>query len=432
MDAEAHEFGIGRVTRFYVPLLLQGFSQSLTYPLVAGIVSHGPDGVNGLTAFAQGQIVMFLVGALGGGLVTTGLMFAKTRKGYCEFRRLNSFMMAALLLLQCLPAIHPLDKWVFEGFFALPPDLAQTARWTLLYGVVMYGFFFLRNLPMVVLLNNLESGKANIATFLRILATLALAVFLPRFSLVGAGWGLFALTVGCGVEYAVTWLFARRYVRELPGEDAGEHVSLAEQLKFTLPLSLGGFLLMLSPLLIAAFVGRSENAQDMLAIHYVTIGVANPVAFAALRMQTVAIEFPPAGKGDRRLMWYCVLSGAVLGLIPLVFAVTPVGNWYFGSYQNVPPRLVGIAMLATGIYSLIAIVQTLRARMEGLAALCKRPGAVMWGQFGYTAALFTTLFVTLKIGVAGWLMAVSAIFIAPAVAGLVVWATISLTRRGDF
>ena len=124
MDAEAHEFGIGRVTRFYVPLLLQGFSQSLTYPLVAGIVSHGPDGVNGLTAFAQGQIVMFLVGALGGGLVTTGLMFAKTRKGYCEFRRLNSFMMAALLLLQCLPAIRPLDKWVFEGFFALPPDLA--------------------------------------------------------------------------------------------------------------------------------------------------------------------------------------------------------------------------------------------------------------------------------------------------------------------
>lgn len=28
-------FSVGNVTRFYVPLLLQAFSQSLTYPLVA-------------------------------------------------------------------------------------------------------------------------------------------------------------------------------------------------------------------------------------------------------------------------------------------------------------------------------------------------------------------------------------------------------------
>ena len=34
----------GRAVRFYVPLLLQAFSQSLTYPLVGSITSHGPDG----------------------------------------------------------------------------------------------------------------------------------------------------------------------------------------------------------------------------------------------------------------------------------------------------------------------------------------------------------------------------------------------------
>ena len=60
-------FGVWRVTRFYIPLLLQAFSQSLTYPLVAGIVTHGPFGVNALTAFSQGQLIMFMIGALGGG-----------------------------------------------------------------------------------------------------------------------------------------------------------------------------------------------------------------------------------------------------------------------------------------------------------------------------------------------------------------------------
>ena len=75
------KFSVGNVTRFYVPLLLQGFSQSLAYPLVAGIVTHGELGVDALTAFSQGQMVMFMIGAIGGGLVTTGLVFAKTWMG---------------------------------------------------------------------------------------------------------------------------------------------------------------------------------------------------------------------------------------------------------------------------------------------------------------------------------------------------------------
>ena len=67
--------------RFYVPLLLQAFSQSLTYPLVGSIISHGPDGVKALTAFSLGQVIQFMIGALAGGLVMTGMVFAKTRGG---------------------------------------------------------------------------------------------------------------------------------------------------------------------------------------------------------------------------------------------------------------------------------------------------------------------------------------------------------------
>ena len=116
-------FSVGGVTRFYVPLLLQGFSQSLAYPLVAGIVTHGAFGVDALTAFSQGQMVMFTIGAIGGGLVTTGLVFAKTWMGYVAFRRLNTLMMAALLALQCVVAMPPFSDWIFSGLFALPPEM---------------------------------------------------------------------------------------------------------------------------------------------------------------------------------------------------------------------------------------------------------------------------------------------------------------------
>ena len=428
-------FGVGRVTRFYVPLLLQAFSQSLTYPLVAGIVTHGVYGVNALTAFSQGQMIMFMIGALGNGLVTTGMVFAKTWYGYVSFKRLNALMMAALLALQCVPAVAPLNRWVFEGFFALSPELAEVSRWTLLAGVVMNGGFFLRNVPIVVLFNNLESGKANNATLLRILATLACAVAFPRFGLTGPWWGLFALTLGVWVELAVTWWYARPYVRELelsyrvdfgdPTPPAKDVVALTlEQFRFTLPLSLGGLLLATSPLIIAAFVGRSANAADMLAIHYVTIGVANPVAYAALRMQPVAVKFLPEYEGDRRLLVYAVVAGALLGVVPFLFSLPFLGDWYFGHYQNVPKRILGTAELAIGIYSLISILHAVRGRIEGIAAARKRPGAVMAGQIAYSASLLLACAVMLPLGCPGWQMALTAIFIAPVCTIVAVYAAL--------
>ena len=432
-------FGIWNVTKFYIPLLLQAFSQSLTYPLVAGIVTHGEFGVNALTAFSQGQMIMFMIGALGGGLVMTGMVFARTWYGYVSFRRLNAIMMGVLLALQVVPTIAPFNRWLFEGFFALPPELAETARWTLLFGVVMNGSFFLRNVPMVVLFNNYESGKANNATFIRIAVTLACAALFPKLGWVGAAWGLFALTLGTCVELLVTWLYSRPYVKDLQNcqENAdhlnfstSQHLNLTwEQFHFTLPLSLGGFLLMLSPLIIAAFVGRTANSADMLAIHYVTLGVANPVAYAALRMQAVSIQFQPEYEGDRRLLVYALFAGLCLGIIPFVFSLPFVGNWYFGHYQNVPDRILDTARLAIGIYSAITIIHAIRGRIEGIAAARKRPNAVMAGQIFYTVGLFTTCAILLPLGCAGWSIAVSAIYVAPVIAIIAIYATLHFAKR---
>ena len=431
-------FGIGNVTRFYVPLLLQGFSQSVSYPLVGSIVTGGVYGVNALTAFSQGLMIMFMIGALGGGLVTTGLVFAKTRFGYTTFRRLNAMMMFVLLALQCLPAISPFDRWIFEGFFNLPPELAAVSRWTLLSGVVMNAGFFLRNVPMVVLFNNLESGKATTATFARIVATLACSFVFPGRGLVGPGWGLFALTLGVWIETLVTWLYARPYVSALPGDAAKTDAAaapfsstsmLVEQFRFTLPLALGGFLLACSPLVIAWFVARSENAQTMLAIHYMTMGVVNPVAFAALRLQTVSVKFLPEYPGDRRLLVYSLVAGLVLGLVLLLFSTPLVGYFYFEKFQHLSHEVTKTARLAVGIYSVICVIQAVRARIEGIAAARKRSDIVMKGQIAYTVSLLIVCSILLPLGCSGWAMAVTAIICAPLAVTGVVYAELSRGRR---
>jgi len=412
--------------RFYVPLLLQAFSQSLTYPLVGSITSHGPDGVDALTAFSLGQVIMFMIGALGGGLVMTGMVFAKTREGLASFRRLNMMMMGVLLAAQMLVCVHPIDTFIFEHLLNLSPHLAEVARRTTLFGIVMQGGFFLRNVPLVLLFNAYASFEANLATVARIALTFAFAVALPRLGMVGPNWGLFALTVPVLLEWLLSEAFAVKYERQL---ESGEGASVMTQFKFTMPLAIGSCLLAVSPFMIAAFIGRTADSSDMLAIHYVTLGIANPVSFAALRMQAVSIQFPPEWKGDRRLLRFAVVAGLLLGILPLAFATPLIGNWYYGGCQNIPPRILGTTRLVSFLYTLICVIHAVRGRVEGLAALRKQPSAVMSGQVAYFVALVVVLAVTLPMGIPGWTMAVVSIYVAPIAATAATYAGLAWGRR---
>ena len=413
-----------RATRFYVPLLIQAFSQCLTYPLVAAIVSHGPTGVSTLTAFAQGQTVMFLIGAIGGGLIMTGMVFARTRAGYLNFIRLNTWMMAALIAMQLIAAMPPFDALIFKHALNLPPDLAETARQTLLWGAPLQATFFVRNVPLVILFNARASAAANNATFIRILLTILASYLFVHIGWTGAMWGLVAMTIPTFAELAFTYVFARRYVRELPNvlnnvKDVkdlnapnGPNDSALAQFRFTMPLALGGFLLAAAPLMVATFVGRTTDHVAMLAIHYVTIGLANAIGYAALRIQAVTIQFPPEHDNDRRMLRYAIAAGLSLGLLLVLPALPWIADWYFRIVQNIPPENIGKTQAVMLLYAAWPVLQTVRGYMEGFAAVRRRPNAILSGQIAYLGTLVAVLASTLHLGMAGWLMGVTAIILA--------------------
>ena len=413
-----------RATRFYVPLLIQAFSQCLTYPLVAAIVSHGPTGVSTLTAFAQGQTVMFLIGAIGGGLIMTGMVFARTRAGYLNFIQLNTWMMTTLIAVQLVAAMPPFDALIFKHALNLPPDLAETARQTLLWGAPLQATFFVRNVPLVILFNARASAAANNATFIRILLTILASYLFVQIGWTGAMWGLVAMTIPTFAELAFPYVFARRSVRALPNVTSvlNNHndlnapkvlnASALAQFRFTMPLALGGFLLAAAPLMVATFVGRTTDHVAMLAIHYVTIGLANAIGYAALRIQAVTIQFPPEHDGDRRMLRYAIAAGLALGL-PLVLTALPwIADWYFGSVQNIPPENIGKTQAVMLLYAAWPVLQTVRGYMEGFAAVRRRPNAVLSGQVAYLGTLIAVLAATLHLGMPGWLMGVTAIILA--------------------
>ena len=407
----AAEYTPWRAAKFYIPLLIQAASQSLTYPLVASIVSHGKNGVVDLAAFAQGQAVMFMIGALGGGLLTTGMVFGRDAEGFKAFKRLNTWMCGILAVLQALACIHPFDTIVFHSILGLASPMDETAREVLFCSIPLQVFFFLRNPGLVALYNARASAAANWATLCRIALTACLTPLFVRMGWVGHLMGTLAMTGPVLVETILALWLAKPYIRRL--ESAGtQFAGLKTQLLFTVPLSFGGVLLAAAGFMIGAFITRSAEPARMLPIHYVTMGVVNPVGFAAIRMQAVVLAFPPRGLKDHSVFWFALAAGFLLAFFPLVGQIPAVAQWYFGQVQNVPLADIPLAMRAMLFMSVLPVIQSLRGHAEGLAAWRKRPNAILAGQAVHLAALVCTLFITLNLGVSGYLMGVIAILVA--------------------
>ncbi len=377
----------GRMLRFFVPLAVQSASQSLSFLLVASIVAHGHLREQELAAYAQGQSIIWILGAIGGGLITTCMVFGRSRTGMANFLRLNVAIMAAAVALELLCCVPPLDGAVFGGLLGLSGEKAWIARRTLLFCIPMQATFFLRNPYLAQLLVEKRSGAANLATLARVGLALALAPAMIRLGLVGHAWGALAITLPLVLETWLTRRFALPGMRALADAPGAETASVGEQFRFTMPLSFGGVMISATMLGTAYFLGHAPDAAAALPVHYVVTGLFNPVSFAALRMQSVTIAFPPGEDGvDRRAPGaFASMVGAALCLILLLPQIPAFARLYFVRVQNLPPELVGYARAALAIAAPIPLLQALKGHGEGLAALRRRPNAILTDQAVYAA-----------------------------------------------
>ena len=261
--ADKFAFTPWNATKFFVPLFLQAASQSLTYPLVGVVVAHGLHGPAEFSAFSQGFMIMFLIGTLGFGLITTGMVYAKDLLGYLRFQKVNTLVMILISAIQLLLALPLPARLVFGSLLGLEGVQLEIARWSMLLGLPAQLGFLVRNGAQVLLYNDHATGLANLATILRILLTALLAPAFYALGLVGWTWGCVCLTLPVFIESGAMIWFARAYARRLPRllRD-GERAPVAKIFLFNIPLSLGGTLLSLSVFMLARHPPRRHRPHQ--------------------------------------------------------------------------------------------------------------------------------------------------------------------------
>ena len=395
--------GSGSLIRFFVPLAIQAMSQALCYPLVAMVVSRGPGGPLNLAGLAQSNTVMFFLGVIGMSLVTTGMVHAKSREGYQKFQAVTLSIGLVVSSVQALLSIPALSHMLFGQIIGLPPSIENPAKITLLACIPLQFLFFSRIPYFVAMYNGKATGKASLATIGRIILTALLSPLFCNIGLVGPIWAVVCLTLPVALEVIVSRILVAPFLRDLK-PSADRPPSAKEIFLFTLPLSVGGYFLSTSAVILGAFIARSPDPERILPAYYLALGLANPVAYAATRIQTIVLAFPPKSSQDRLTLRFSIFAGAVLGLLPLVFTLPGLNEFYFVKLQNLIPDDLPLVRMTSLSLIFFPLSVALRAQSEGLSAWFKKPMTVLAGHAIFMAIIITSGFTLYFLGTPGYLI----------------------------
>lgn len=385
---------------FFLPLAIQAASQALSYPLVAMVASRGSGGPLNLAGLAQSNTVMFFLGVFAISSVTTGMVYAKTREGYLKFRlmiRATGLAVCAIQAVLCIPAIAHL---MFGRLIGLPPAIEQPAHLTLISSLPLQFLFFYRIPYFVVMYVNRATTTASMATIARIVLTALLSPLFCYLELVGPVWAVVCLTIPVALEALISGLFAVPYIRSLEPCRV-KPPSVKEIFMFNIPLSVGGYFLVASAIILAAFIARAPDPDRILPVYYLALGLANPMSFAATRLQAVVIAFPPQSPHERRTFRFCLAAGALLGVLPLIFILPGAAEFYYVRLQKLNPADLDLVRMTAVSLIFFPLSVAFRAQSEGLAAWLKKPTTVLTGHGIFMLTIIVAGFLMLLLGAPG-------------------------------
>ena len=387
---ESERPSFGALARFYLPLVVIGFSQAFTYPLVASVISSGPQGAREYEAYVIGQQVVTFLASTSFSLVTTGIVFATSRESMRNFTRLCLLLAGATGILQLLAGLPAMENLVFGRLLAVgDAGLRHVARLSLLACIPVQVNFYVRNCYTAHLFRVKRSDLANAATLVRFALTIPTSWLFIRFGFVGYLAGAVAMTVPSLVETAMSFFFAQPFMRCVPdaAPDGAPPVPVLRQLRFAMPLSLGSVLLTASSFIATYFYSRSSDPDLFRLVHFVAYGLGIVFFAAATMLQTVTVVFAKDKAAARRVLVFSLVASVLLGTAMLsVSCIRPFARWYFCNFQKIPAESLSFATAAVAFGAGVTVLYALRGFVEGIAEVRLKPRAVLAGQIAYVVA----------------------------------------------
>jgi len=414
---------VRRYWQFYWPLALTGMALVLSIQFQNGVLARYPDAVQELAVFALAGGVFTLFNASMAFVSQLSNVYARSDLGRRRCYRFVLLVSCALMALLLAIALTPPGLQLLQFAYGIDAPLAQRVSdyLLLLSGVVILNGQ--RHYFTGLLVQAQLTGWTTVANFVY-LGTLLLGLLIGFQAGLAAPWVLVGSDALAALVQLLLLLWLNRYYYQSPSQPEHEQLSYGELARFYVPVSTTGVMFALSRPVLYAFVARIPEGLVTIAALRVAFDFGAMFQQASNQFRHFFITFGWDDLAPKRR--FMVVVGAVITMLMLVIALTPLSQWIWLSLMGVPEQVGSLATDAFVVLCLMPICILVRNYYHGYLMVVRRTAGMAWasilrviGIYLYAQGLFSL----------GWLNHTSAAF--GLIVGFVIeaWVVRMIARR---
>jgi hypothetical protein len=330
-------------------------------------------------------------------LLAASTALSRDQQAYALLRKFMLIAGAGLTSIHMLVAFTPLYYVLVKDLIGVPNEIVEPARIGLMLMVPWSWSIAFRRFNQGIMIRYGYSRAVGAGTIVRLTAggLVLIAGFLMKsVSGVAVGAAAQALGVMCEAIYA-GWRVRPVIRQHLPQVWEGEALTWKDFASFYVPLALNSLLFLFWQPIGSAALSRMPNALASLAVWPVVTGLLFILRSFGMAYNEVVLALlgrPGYGRSLRQVVGWMI---AVVTVLHLLLAVTPLAGLYFERVSALSPQLAEIARIGFLIGLPMPALSVLQSWFQGAILYSKRTRGIPES----VVIFFVTVLLALGIGV---------------------------------
>lgn len=362
-------------------------------PIAVSIISRTPNAATQTAGFLILMMLALWIESPVIDLLSTATTLATGQRSLEQIRRFAVAMMLWTGVLHALVACTPLFDLITLGLLRLPPEVAESVRWPLIFMIPWSPAIGWRRWQQGIMIKNGQTRAISMGTLLRM------------FTIAGVGFGLLQFSDLPGIQVAAIALSGSVmveafYIHRVAGPSLqqqamrasrDEPLSFGQIWRFHWPLTAATMVTLTATPLVGAYLAQVPDAVTQMAAWQVAASLAwlfRTVTFA-LPEAVIALHDEP--RAHPRLRWFCLSVGISMAAAMVLGVVTGGVYQFFTGPLAVESRVAEWAVLGfsacLALPILAATMSYVRARLTVRRVTMARLAGIAVGIAGLVLVL---------------------------------------------
>ena len=408
-----------KVLIFWLPLAFAWLLMTFEGPWLQGVISRKPDSETQLAAFGLVFSLSILIETPIIMLLATGSALAQNRQSYQVLWRFMMSLNLLIAVVALLMAFTPLLDVYLGGLLNIPAHIIDAARPGMQIMVLWGALIGYRRFHQGIIIRFGKPRYVGYGTTLRVLVSGGMAISLGAMTqLPGVAVGALALVFAVGVEALYTHAVSRGDVKQLlatPHSDRLPPLSYRAVLGFHLPLAATSTVSFLVSPVIERGLASMPDAARSLAAWPIVFAIMLVLRSSGIAYQEVVISLNRSRQHHSALRRFTFGLGFSLSFLMVIFAFTPLIEFYSSAILNAPPNLRELILLGVRAGVLLPLLTTLQSYLRALLMLSQKTAAIYQAMILGFVLTTTMIWGGIAIGMHGILAAALGLTIGQAV-----------------